>query len=335
MKPLQFAFEAAPRPGESRRLRAGIDWVCMPLPFALNHVNCWLLGESQQRVLIDTGVANETTRAHWQQLFCTQKIPGQLLVTHFHPDHMGLAGWFAAQGSALVGSEVEVSLARTIWHKDDSAYASLYADWYRHNGLPDAVIKQVQQAGNSYRQLVHEPPTAWDFLAQGGEIEIAGRLYQVLEGRGHAPAMLMLYCASEGLLIAADQVLPTISPNVSLMPVTPDDNPLGSFLTTLESLTELPEDTLILPSHGLPFTGLHRRLHDLQLHHEQRCADILTACRKPQTAAYLFAVLFRRTLDAQQMSFALGESLAHLRYLEQLGQMHCTQVGDIQRFIAD
>ena len=144
----------------------------------------------------------------------------------------------------------------------------------------------------------------------------------------------MLHDAADGLLIAADQVLPRISPNVSLMPRNPDPDPLASFLDSLAALRALPADTLVLPSHGLPFRGLHARLEVLARHHAERLEQVRDACREPRTAHALFPLLFARELDAQQLSFALGESLAHLVHLERRGELERLREGSVQRFVA-
>jgi len=328
---IHFPF-AAPEPGARLRLRSGIDWIKLPLPFALNHVNCWWLGEGHDTCLVDTCIDSESSRQRWQTLLAETGLPRQLLVTHFHPDHMGLAGWFKAQGVDLIGSSVEVDIARTIWHTKAPSYAEKYASWYRENGVAEELVEPLHKRGNTYRHIVHEPPEDWRTIVAGDSIELGGKTWTVLSGRGHAPDMLMLYSADDNMLIAADQVLPSISPNISLQPLLKDDNPLQSFLDSLDAFRDLPMDTLVLPSHGLPFTGLHLRLDALAEHHAQRCDDILAACAQPQTGASLFPVLFKRELDAQQLSFALGESLAHLRYLERAGSIRMEVIDNVHVF---
>ena len=320
---LDVAFDAPPAPGTRCRVADGIDWVRQPLPFALDHVNCWLLGAAggadeppgEEATLVDTGIASATGRALWHEALGGGR-PATLLVTHFHPDHAGLAGELAAGGTALLGSAVETALVHRLWHIGDAAYGARYAAWYAAHGLPAEPVERVRAFGNGYRKIVAEPPApdAWRTLAAGDEITLGARTFRVLVGRGHAPAMLMLHDASDGILIAADQVLPTISPNVSIMPLSPDPDPLASFLATLDALRELPAGTLVLPSHGLPFRGLHARLDALAAHHVERLAALDAAAAEPLTARELFPVLFRRELDAQQLSFALGETLAHLAH---------------------
>lgn len=335
---MKFEFDSAPAPAQPLLVCEGIQWLYMPLPFALDHVNCWLLGEPDEQLLIDTGVDNEATRAHWEAIF--GKIgqwPKQLLATHFHPDHIGLAGWFENQGcSDFTGSEIEVDVAHSLWSSNNEDYAQVYELWYSENGLPGETVQRVHENGNTYSGKVHSPPAVsrWSFLEEGQVITIAQRQYRVIIGRGHAPDMIMLYRVDDHVLIAADQVLPTISPNVSVMPRLPDKNPLGSFLHTLDGLADLPHDTLVLPSHGLPFRGLHERLHALREHHDLRLEQVHGACSEPQSAYELFPILFRRSLDAQQTSFALGESLAHLHFLENQGRIERLHENGVTRFIS-
>lgn len=336
---MKFEHESPPAPAALQTICDGIQWCRMPLPFALDHVNCWILGEPDQQVLIDSAVDNKQTRAFWNSIFDRiGQWPVHQLVTHFHPDHMGLAGWFESQGcEKFTGSEIEVDIAHTLWDADDESYATHYEDWYTANGLPEEVIRAVCKNGNTYRRVVHQPPelSKWQFLQEGQQIELAERQYDVIIGRGHAPDMIMLYRQEDHVLIAADQVLPGISPNVSVMPRLKDRNPLDSFLKTLEKLKSLPEDTLVLPSHGLPFRGLHGRLQSLMDHHDVRLNQVKDACAGPSTAYELFSVLFRRQLDAQQTSFALGESLAHLHYLEHSGQIRRSDDHGYTRFVAN
>lgn len=326
---LTFPVVDKPVDGRGVQVAESIEWFRLPLPFALNHVNCWLLGEPGEQVLVDTGIANDCTKSRWHDNLshlCTgDSAPAveKLLVTHFHPDHTGLAGWFKQAGSQLMGSRPETEFSRQIWHIDDHDYADFYAQWYRGNGLPDSAVKMVEKNLNTYKKLVFEPPVLqdWTYLEEGQHVALGGHDYEVLVGRGHAPHMIMLYRATDHVLIAADQVLSSITPNVSVMPGSRDANPLRSFLDTLLRLRELPEDTLVLPSHGEPFRGLWAKLDFFALHHEQRLAEVLAACDTPQSACDLFGVLFRRQLDTQQTSFALGESLAHLHYLEEKGHV--------------
>jgi len=333
---MKLQHESAPAPSESRRVCDGIEWLRMPMPFALDHVNCWMLGEADDRLLIDTGIDDESTRTYWQTYLASESsAPRQMLVTHFHPDHIGLAGWFAELGcETFLGSEIETEIAQALYALPNDDYSQLYENWYEQHGLPAESIAPVRRYGNTYKAKVHKPPAMnlWRFLIDGQLVSLAGRQYEVIIGRGHAPEMIMLYRSDDHVLIAADQVLPSISPNISVMPRLQDDNPLNSFLHTLTRLENLPDDTLVLPSHGMPFTGLKERLAQLKQHHQQRLQQVFEACEQPKSAFELFPMLYRRKLDAQQTSFALGEALAHLHYLEQQGRLERSKNEALIRF---
>lgn len=323
MTSLQFNYPAPTDIGVRRSLLPGIDWVRLSLPFALDHVNCWWLHGDGETWLIDTGVSSKRTRQIWTTFIKANGIPDALLATHYHPDHTGLASWFAEAGAELYSHKVEQQYCKKIFTESDHSYSKRFAGWYLEHGIDAEKAAGIWTRGNGYRQLVYAEPQLdqWRYVSESDSIAIAGRHYSVLVGHGHSPAMLMLYCESDGFLIAADQVLPTISPNVSLMPGSVETDPLAGFLSTLEQLKDLPADTLVLPSHGEPFTGLHARLHDLIAHHESRMDDLVAHLDTPTQAEPLFSVMFKRELDDLQLGFALGETLAHLRCLEGRGRV--------------
>jgi glyoxylase-like metal-dependent hydrolase (beta-lactamase superfamily II) len=178
-------------------------------------------------------------------------------------------------------------------------------------------------------------PASFQRLTDGLSVEIGGREWRVITGEGHAPELACLYCAENSVLISGDQVLPKISPNVSVHAHEPDGNPLALFLQSLGKLRRaVPPETLVLPSHNLPFFGLHARIDALSAHHEARCAEIIAACVRPQSAMQLLPVLFRRPLDRHQTAFALGEALAHLHYLTHGGALARELGADgVERFI--
>jgi len=331
---ISFAFSSAPEAGQTRQIVPGVDWIRLPLPFALDHVNCWYLSGQDDTCLIDSGVNKPETLACWNSVIANKGIPQKLLITHFHPDHSGLAGGVAKQGCDVLSSEIEWDIVQKINAIDDAPYQDFYAQWYMHNGVDASYVRAVYKMGNTYKFITHAPPSACEFLCDGDAVTLGGRQFSVIAGQGHSPDMLMLYSEADALLIAADQILPSITPNVSLMPLTTDPNPLKSFLDCTEKLRALPEETLVLPSHGLPFTGLHQRIDFLQAHHQQRLDEILSAVHTEQTAAGLFPLLFKRKLDNQQLSFALGETLAHLVFLEKKGLIERENRDDVDYFRA-
>jgi glyoxylase-like metal-dependent hydrolase (beta-lactamase superfamily II) len=184
-------------------------------------------------------------------------------------------------------------------------------------GLDEETSQVFAERQGNYRLGVPSVPQAYRRIGDGSAIEIGGREWRVIIGEGHAPEHACLYCAESGVLIAGDQILPRISPNISVQTYEPDGDPLARYLNSLKQLrAALPPDILVLPSHNLPFYGVHERIDELAAHHEARCTEVIAACARPMSAADLMPVLFRRQLDRHQMGFALGEALAHLHYLE-------------------
>ncbi len=317
--PLRYPLETPPSAGTAAAVAPGIQWLRMPLPFALDHVNLWLLEEDGGWAAVDTGIALEPVKAAWEQVLAGHRLTRQI-VTHFHPDHLGLAAWLEQRsGAPLYISQGEYLTAHMI-HAELGGYSvSAMLAFFRGHGLNDERLEALRQRGNAYARGVPAIPSTYRRLFADDAIVIGGNAWRIIVGHGHAPEHASLYCASLGVLIAGDMLLPRISTNVSAFAGVPDGNPLGRFLDSLAAFQALPEDTLVLPSHGLPFYGLHARVGQLQVHHRNRCDALLDACAAgAKTAAELLPVLFERDItDAHQTMFAMGEAIAHLIYLEQ------------------
>jgi len=297
----------------------GIFGLRLPLPFALDHVNLWLLKDGAGWTLIDTGIDDEPTRGFW----CEQLETGlhdrpidRLIATHFHPDHMGLAGWLVEQtGAAFWATRTEWLLSRALVHDVSEAYVEAGRLYDLRAGLDDERITARARRGNLYRTRASAPPSALNRVKEGDDLVIDGESWRVLIGRGHAPEMITLYSAERGILIAADQVLQKISPNISVWPAEPFSDPLNDYIESLEPYRDLPETTLVLPSHGQPFHGLHARIDQLIGHHQERLDRAVEAAGDGRTAVEIMPALFDRELDAHQLGFALGEAIAHLNHL--------------------
>jgi glyoxylase-like metal-dependent hydrolase (beta-lactamase superfamily II) len=323
--PLHFPVVTPPGAGETLRIAPGVEWLRMPLPFALDHVNLWLLEDGPGWTIVDTGYAMAEATARWERIF-VERLGGlpvtRIIVTHHHPDHIGLAGWLAERWQVpLWISEKEWLFARLMTGSEDDSGA-LRRDFARRAGLDEAAREFFAEHYRGYRRGVPSVPSSFQRLDDGVIINIGGREWQVIVGEGHSPELACLYCAETGVLISGDQVLPKISPNVSVQAHEPDSDPLSRFLHSLSKLrAAVPPATLVLPSHHLPFFGLHIRIDALLAHHKARCAEIVAACAYPQSAMQMIPVLFRRPLDRHQMVFALGEVLAHLHYLTGRGEL--------------
>lgn len=319
---LDFPFPDTPGEGELRRVADGIFWLRMKLPFALNHVNLWLLENDTGWTLIDTGFGNEDTKAVWQRLLhdgLMGRDITQLVATHFHPDHIGLAGWLNEQipGLGLITTRTEWLQARMLGTDSTAYFVQEHVDFYHRAGADDAFLDAIRKRGNIYAQRVTPIPASFTRISHGDTLDIGGREWQVITGGGHSPEHACLYCAADNIFIAGDQVLPEISPNVSIWPIEPWSDPLADFISTLERLrSTLPGDSYALPSHGRPFYGLHERLDDLLAHHEDRLDVAQDAlANNGGTVFDVTDALFRRDLDMHQRVFAIGEALAHLNHL--------------------
>ena len=211
------------------------------------------------------------------------------------------------------------------------------ARFFGRHGLADPLaLDKVRARSNYYASMVPQVPLRFRRLMDGTELQIDGQAWRCIAGYGHAPEHMSLYCGALGVLISGDMVLPRISTNVSVIDLEPEADPLSLYLRSLDALRALPADTLVLPSHGKPFRGLHTRIDQLHAHHAERLDELLAACRRaPCSAADALAVLFRRTLDLHQTTFAMGEAIAHLHVLERRGQVRAEDGPDgVRRFAA-
>ena len=332
-----------PAAGAVLEVAPGVKWVRMGLPFALDHINLWLIRDRSTDgpqpedardgwAIVDCGITNEATRTAWEQVF-DEHLEGlpvlRVIVTHMHPDHIGLAGWLTErwgtpdQPCRLWISGTDWNAARiasraTTGHGGESAAA-----FFRSHGLtdPDAVEK-VRQRSNYYGSMVPSVPDSYRRLLDGDVLRIGDHDWRCISGYGHAPEHIALYCDTLKLLISGDMVLPRISTNVSVLDLEPEANPLELYLRSLSRYEDLPADTLVLPSHGRPFTGLQARIRQLREHHDDRLADTVKRCgASPASAADLLPILFRPNLDLHQTTFAMGEAVAHLHALWHRGAL--------------
>ncbi|MEM8948872.1 MAG: MBL fold metallo-hydrolase [Pseudomonadota bacterium] len=306
-------------------MSSGLNGMRLPLPFALDHVNIWLLRDGDGWTLIDTGIDDGPTRTYWEERLnaILADLPlKRLIATHFHPDHMGLAGWLCARtGAEFWTTRTEWLTARALFHDVSDDFVDAGRRFDHAAGLDPKRIDKRAQRGNLYRTRAGAPPASYHRVHEGDDILIDGEAWRVMIGRGHAPEMMCLFNAAREILIAADQVLQKISPNISVWPAEADADPLNEYLQSLETFRALPETTLVLPSHGQPFHGLHGRIDQLIDHHLDRLDRAVEAAGTGRSAVNIMPALFERELDAHQLGFALGEALAHLNHLVFKGRL--------------
>lgn len=325
-----YAFDGEPPLGETWEVAPGVRWLRMPLPFKLDHINLWMLEDGDGWTLVDTGINTEETRDAWDRVF-ENTLGGRpvkrVIVTHFHPDHVGLAGWLTDRFKVpLWMPYTEWATGRMLSFETGQTAGPVSHAFYKAAGFTGDRLAQVERRVGRYGGNISPIPAAIRRIAHGDEFTVGDHSWRVIEGNGHSPEHACLYCADLGVLISGDQILPKISPNVSVWPQEPEADPLARFLNSLERFKGLPADTLVLPSHNWPFRGLLDRLDDLAAHHVERLDAAQAACAARDdvggaTAVDVLEHLFKREMDTHQMFFAIGESLAHLHHLMTQGRV--------------
>ncbi len=329
---LDYPFEALPEPGTATEVAPGVHWVRMPLPFKLNHVNLYLLDDGDGWTIVDTGYGNDDTRELWRALLRTTlagRPVTRLIVSHFHPDHIGNAGWLADTLGLLPHmTQIEWLNANLAFRMAGTADVDRRIPWYQRHGLAPGRVAFFRAGHVPYPNGVTLPP-AYIRIREGQRIAAAGHAWEIHIGTGHSPEHACLYSAELNVLLGGDQILPSISTNVSAWPHEPEADPLGDFLDSLGHFEALlPDDVLVLPSHGRPFRGAHRRIAWLRAHHDDRLALVLSLLDRPRAAAELIETLFPFDFDGHQLGFAMGEAIAHLNRLVHAGEAARTDGGD-------
>ena len=317
--------ERVPQPAEAIQVAPGVRWIRMPLPFALDHINLWVLEDGDGWTLVDTGFGVEATWSLWERHlgeWMGHRPVRNVVVTHYHPDHVGSAAWLVKRTGAAFWMTSTEYLSAHAAHDDTAGFdRATGIAFFEQNGLDTTGWPEKARTGNGYRRGVPEVPRGYRRMMHGDRLTIGGREWEVITVFGHAPEQATLYCRELNVLISSDQVLPRITSNVGVWGNQPEGNPLEQFLSSLSRLGHLPEDALVLPSHERVFRGLHKRIAELHEHHERRLERLLEGCGQPITAYEAIPLLFKRKLDDHQLMFAMGESIAHMHYLHHEGKV--------------
>ncbi len=323
---LRFPFETPPDPGAAVEVAEGILWLRLPLPMALDHVNVYALADSDGWTLIDTGMNSRKSREIWTAALAgplAGKPVVRVLLTHHHPDHVGLVGWFQDRGAALLTTRTAWLYARmlTLDVQDRPSAQSMH--FYTRAGMPaEMLAKRATERPFNFADMVAPMPLGFTRVDEGRTLTLAGRRWRVRLGQGHAPDHITLWSEEAALVIGGDQLLPGISPNIGVYPTEPEADPLTEWLeATARFLPHARDDQLVLPGHKLPFTGLPFRLQQMAENHHEALARLRAHLRTPQTAAGCFPALYKRPIGEGEYGLALVEAVAHLNCLLRRGQV--------------
>lgn len=335
---LSYPYPEPPAHGGTLELAPGLHWLRLPLPFRLNHVNVYLVEGERGWTIVDAGADTPQARTLWNGVLAgllAGRPVERLIVTHYHPDHVGAAAYLCERtGAELVMGETEYLTARVhrLATREDLGAEQAF---YRAHGLSSEQLSQMGSRLERYRSVVPALPRRYRPLRVGDRLRLGAMEVEALCYAGHSPAQMLLHAPAHDLLFAADHVLPQISPNVSAAEEKPEDDPLGRYVASLADIpSRIADSTLVLPGPRLPFFGLHRRCGELVAHHAARCADLARFCdpAAPPTAAEIVPLLFTMDLDAHQFWFAFSETLAHINMMVGRGELLGVQDGGLRRW---
>ena len=317
---IEYEFADKPAIGHTMEIAPGVYWLRMPLPFALEHINLWLFADGDGWVVVDSGLGDEASREIWRSTFADamDKRPiRHVVVTHMHPDHVGCAGWLARHFDVdLWMTRGEYTMCRILVADTGKPAPDVAIDFYRAAGYSDSQLERYRKAFGFFGRFVSRLPESYRRLYDGLRGPVGDHEWEVIVGRGHSPEHACFFSEEFNLLVSGDQVLPSISSNVSVFPTEPEANPLKDWLESLQNIkTRIPADVLVLPAHGKPFRGAHERIDQLIDDHMSRLDALLDYCSQPRRVVDTFSALYRVPINKENLMFATGEAIAHLHYL--------------------
>jgi glyoxylase-like metal-dependent hydrolase (beta-lactamase superfamily II) len=320
---VRHPFETAPPEGAVIEVAPGILWLRLPLPMALDHVNIYALDDGDGWTIVDAGLSSRRSKAIWDGLLAGPlggKPVTRVILTHHHPDHVGLVGWFQARGAELLATRTAWLYARMLTLDVQDRPTAEALTTYRRAGVTGAELdRRAAERPFNFADIVDPMPLGFTRLAEGGRLHAAGRDWTVRLGQGHAPDHATLW-SDDGIVLGGDQLLPGISANIGVYPTEPEADPLTEWLESCRAFMPLArDDLLILPGHKLPFTGLPFRLGQMIENHESALARLLDHLAEPRVATGCFIPLFKREIGPAEFGLALVEAVAHLNCLLQRG----------------
>jgi len=330
---IRYPFDTPPEPGRAIEIDEGILWMRLPLPMALDHVNVYALDDPDGWTVVDTGFDSRKSRAIWEALLAGP-LAGQpvvrVLVTHHHPDHIGLAGWFQSRGAELMTTRTSWLYARMlVLDEQDCPLPQQLAFWQSAGMPPDLLEKRRGERPFNFADVVAPLPLGFTRLQEGDRLRLGGRDWTLRTGNGHAPEHATLWQRDGPLILGGDQLLPSISANIGVYPTEPMADPLAEWLTSCRAFLALARpDQLVLPGHKLPFTGLPLRLRQMIENHEGALSRLMDHLTEPQSATDCFVPIFGRQIEGDAYGLALVEAVAHLNHLLHQGRIGRTMGTD-------
>ncbi len=322
---LRYPFPDPPTEGRAVEVASGILWMRLPLPMKLDHVNVYAFEEGDAWTVIDTGFHSRRGVALWQALLdgpMRGKPVGRVVVTHHHPDHVGMAAWHMARGADLWMPRTGWLMARMLTLDVQDSYPAETIAFYRRSGMDAEVLRKRQdERPFNFADCLLPLPPGYNRLTEGGRITMGGRGWTVRMGDGHAPEHATFWSDAGDLVIGGDQLIPSISPNLGVYPTEPEADPVGDWFEACGRLAPHATDAqLVLPGHKLPFTGLPLRMRQFVDNHHGALDRLRAFLAEPRTGGACFAPLYRREIGAGEYGLALVEAVGHLNHLHARGE---------------
>ena len=323
---LHYPFERPPSEGEAIEVAPGILWIRLPLPMKLDHVNIYAIADGDGWTIVDTGFYSKRGVAIWQKLMAGAlqgKPVTRVVVTHHHPDHIGMAGWFQTEhGAELVTTRTAWLMARMLVLDVQPVPTPEAITFYMRGGMaPDILAQRKADRPFNFADCVAPMPQGYSRIREGDRMKIGARDWVVRIGNGHAPEHATLW-SEDGIVLGGDQLIASISPNLGLYPNEPEADPVSDWLEACERLsTHATPDQLVLPGHKLPFKGLPIRLRQLIDNHHGALQRLLEFLAEPHSAHESFLTLFKREIGGGEYGLALVEAMAHCHHLYLSGQV--------------
>ena len=322
---IRYPFDTPPAQGEAIEVAQGVLWMRLPLPMALDHVNVYAFDDGDGWTIIDTGFDTKKTRAIWGDLLAgplAGKPVSRVIGTHYHPDHIGLAGWFMANGATFTTTRTAWLMTRMLTLDPHPLPTPETMAYYLRSGMdPEEYVLRKGERPFNFADCVHPIPLGYTRIKAGDTITIGGRVWDIFEGNGHAPEHAVFFSRDDNLVIGGDQLLPSISANLGVYAAEPEADPVAEWLDSCKAFQPLAtQDHLVLGGHKLPFTGLPLRLSQMIENHHGALTRLAEHLSEPRRGGDCFAPLFKRKIGRGEYGLALVETIAHLNHLHQTGR---------------